>query len=899
VRTLQRWLAVTIVALLFVSVQPFGALASPGSDTSDRQPGLDDVAPHHDPTELIVRLRSDLPASSGSPRLSGDENQIPSAGLLARQVEGGLSSRKPLTARGDLHLFSFTDAPAADDAFQTLKDDPSVEFVEPNYSRELHWVPDSEEHFADQQWWIETMQLPDTWNVTTGDPEIVVAVIDSGVSPTHPDLLGKLVPGYNAMDGSDNSVDVDGHGTRVAGIIAAAGDNGVGTAGVAMDVRIMPIRVLADDRSISVASIYDAIVWAVDNGADLINLSLGSDKASETERSAVQYAYNNNVPVLASAGNQFNRISYPASYPESIAVGSLDAEGNRSRFSSIITTVDVAAPGELLFSPAWNPSTGDYWSDRLGNGRPVEGTSFSTAIVSGVVALQKSINPGITVEEVRSILTSTALDTGMPGPESGVGAGQVNAEAAVRTVAYWAMYDTWYPTDFPVSTGSVVRTWLWGTDPPGGHAYEEYQEAQHNVRLVYYYDKSRMEITHPMANRSERWYITNGLLVNELISGDMQLGDAVFVTRQPADVNVAGDPDDILGPTYASFSSLLDIPPLAQGQVIIETLSRAGEVGADERFAVYDVWAEYLEETTNHRVADVFWDYLNSVGPVAAGDDLITDRLFDPWFYATGLPITEAYWSEVTVAGQVHDVLMQCFERRCMTYTPDNEPAWRVEMGNVGLHYYAWRYETDHAGPVPVEPVPVEPPAAEVLYVSTLEEWPEATVSGGATFVQDEAYHILVTESGGFSLPQMVPDTEFGDISATVEIRGISGTGESEACLILHADPGVISGYLWCIDGAGETVAYYHGMDAEGSDTVDVLLERSLRGETNPAGEWNTLGIETASGTFNFEINLMTVGVHEQPGASSGAVGIAVTNSNDVDAEYAFRNLTIMSYIIE
>jgi hypothetical protein len=605
--------------------------------------------------------------------------------------------------------------------------------------------------------------------------------------------------------------------------------------------------------------------------------------------------------MMASAGNRFNRISYPASYPETIAVGSLDASGNRSHFSSIITNVDVAAPGELLFSPSWDPTRGDHWDNYLVNGRAVEGTSFSTAIVSGVVALQKSVNPDITPEQVRSILTSTALDTGEPGPESGVGAGQVDAEASVRTVAFWAMYDTWYPTDYPVATGSVVRTWLWGTDPPGEYAYEAYVEAQHGVRLVYYYDKSRMEITDPLMNRGERWYITNGLLVNELITGEMQIGDGEFETRQPAQVNVAGDPDDELGPTYASFAGVLDAPPLAQGQVIIETLSRNGQTGSDDRFTAYDVWAEYLEESTGHRVADVFWDYLNSTGPVAYGDELIFDLLFDPWFYATGLPITEAYWSEVTVAGQVRDVLMQCFERRCMTYTPENDPAWRVEMGNVGLHYHAWRYDaapTPEPEPEP-EPEPVDPPEPDALYESSLTDWPEQTFPGGATFPQSNAYHMIATEGDGFVVRQMAPIDDVDDFRVAVDIRSIVANVNADACLTTRYDVQTDAGYFWCIDGAGQTTAWFQGMDSEGADVVGVLVERELRDGTNPEDDWNTLGMVLQGDDLLFQLNGESAGVVEHSGAESGAVGIAVINNGDAAAEFAFRDMVVSEIMVE
>lgn len=888
-RIVQRWLLVTIVALLAITVQPFGALASPGSTSGpERSAETDSPTEHQEPGELIVRLK---------PGASDEGSQQSATRTLAGQVGDGFVSQRNLTAAGDVQVFSFKSAGDASSALETLQNDPSVAFVEPNYARELHWVPDDEEHFSEQESWVEAINLPEAWNITTGDTELVVAVIDSGVSPTHPDLAGKLVPGYNAVDGSDNWADIDGHGTHVAGIVAASGDNLVGTAGTAMDVKIMPIRVMADNGSISVSSIHDAIIWAVDNGADVLNLSLGSDQASETELSAVQYAYQNDVPLVASAGNRFNKISYPASYPEAISVGALNAAGDRAQFSSILSAVDIAAPGELIFSPHWDKQTGeDSWSDQL-KGQPVSGTSFAAAIVSGTLALQKSVNPDLTVEEVRSMLKSTALDTGVPGLEAGVGAGQIDAEAVVRGTAFMAMYDTWYPTDFPVATGAVTRTWLWGTDPPAQYAYEEYDEAQHDVRLVYYYDKSRMEMTDPLHNRDEAWYISNGLLVNEMISGELQTGDASFETRQPAAINVAGDPDDTLGPTYASFTNLLDAEPLAEGEIVTQTLSRSGQVGSDEQFAVYDVYADHLEPTTNHRVADVFWAHLNSEGLVAQGDELITTQLFDPLFYATGLPVTEAYWSEVTVAEVVRDVLVQCFERRCMTYTPDNDPAWRVEMGNVGLHYYNWRYESGE--PVPVTPLEPEPPVDEVLYESTLEDWPAATFTGGATFYEGGTYHIQVTDSDGFQVSQFTPDYDYADITSQIDVRLASDAVLSEACLIAHAQPGLVSGYLLCIDGSGETVAYQQGMNSQGNDIAVILLESELRDAANPADEWNTLTMSVGGPELVFSVNGVEVGTSPYSGPSSGAVGIVVTNDDEVEAEYEFRDLSVRSFVAE
>ena len=639
------------------------------------------------PHELIVTFRTESPFWAPFSTAEGL-----ALDAVAR-VASGLRAQRELAARQDLALLTYTDAASAAKAMAALRRNPDVLSVERNVGRKLAWVPD-EESYAEQQWWLDLIDAPDGWNISTGVEETIVAVIDSGVSPTHPDLEGRLVPGYNAIDGSSDASDIGGHGTHVAGIIAAQ-DNDLGTVGVAMGVRIMPIRVVDDDDSIEVSNEIEAIYWAVDNGADVINLSLGAEEYVQAEREAIQYAYNNGVVVVAAAGNYFNKVSYPGNYDEVIAAGSLKADGYPTSFTSRITRVDVAAPGESIYSTGWDSFYGDYWDDVFyADNSAVSGTSFSSAMVAGVAALIKSVDPTIGVEQVRSLLKSTATDTGGEGAEAGAGAGQVNVEAALQASLAMEMGDVWNRTDEPVATGATSRTWLWGQELPESQVYESYDETQRGTRLVYYYDKSRMEVTDPHDDRSQQWYVTNGLLVVELITGNMQVGDNRFETRGAAAVNIAGDPDDTSGPTYASFGKLLNLPPIGANETILLTIDRDGRVNANSHLADYGVTGgEYVPET-KHRVASVFWDYLNSVGPIADGVELTEGQLFDPWFYATGYPITEAYWARVKVKGVVQDVLIQCFERRCLTYTPGNVAGWQVEMGNVGRHYYDWRYNS-------------------------------------------------------------------------------------------------------------------------------------------------------------------------------------------------------------
>ncbi len=255
----------------------------------------------------------------------------------------------------------------------------------------------------------------------------------------------------------------------------------------------------------------------------------------------------------------------------------------------------------------------------------------------------------------------------------------------------------WERTDAPVAEGLVARTWMWGPEAFTGELGEPYADSPDGVRTVQYFDKSRMEITHPGADPTELWYVTNGLLVIEMIIGNVQVGDRSFKYLEPAMTNIAGDTDDPTGPTYATFSpmyesNLLAAPPRQLGSVITERLSRHGNLREDPGLFEQGVTAAYLDTVTDHAVAAPFWAFMDSTGLVYEDGVLISGALFENPIFATGRPITEAYWANVKVAGTYQDVLLQCFERRCLTYTPGNPDGFQVEAGNVGRHYYAWRY---------------------------------------------------------------------------------------------------------------------------------------------------------------------------------------------------------------
>ncbi len=277
-----------------------------------------------------------------------------------------------------------------------------------------------------------------------------------------------------------------------------------------------------------------------------------------------------------------------------------------------------------------------------------------------------------------------------------------------------AFKSVWSRTDALAGQSGVNRGYYWGPQP-GVSISEDYAEGVNGKRLVQYFDKSRMEINNPHADKSSKFYVTNGLLTVELITGRMQVGDNKYVARYPAYINLASDADDPAAPTYASFRDLLHSTDSHVGRSVTSNISRSG-YPAEDRSKTSDRGAiiAYYEPITKHNIPKVFWDFLNQSGPVMNGGKRVIARLNDPWFYATGYPIAEAYWAKVKIAGQPNtDVLIQPYQRRVLTYVPSAPAAYRVQMGNIGQHYYDWRY--NNAGKPSFDAATCKPAPSGVL----------------------------------------------------------------------------------------------------------------------------------------------------------------------------------------
>jgi len=285
------------------------------------------------------------------------------------------------------------------------------------------------------QYALSAIRAPQGWDLSTGSAAVTIAILDSGVDLGHIDLANKIVGGYDFVNNDSVPQDDYGHGTHVAGIAAASGNNGAGMAGVSWGARIMPIKVLDAGGNGNFATVAAGIIWAADHGAQIINLSLGGPTHSFVLQSAVEYAYNKGLLLVAASGNNGAGAVYcPACYPQVMAVGATDENNQIAYFSNFGPEVDIAAPGQNIFSLA----PGGYTVK--------SGTSMSAPHVSGLAAVLYSYAGNASA--VRNAMQSSALDVGPAGWDLYSGAGLIQMDAAIR----FLIPPTPAPTDSNSST---------------------------------------------------------------------------------------------------------------------------------------------------------------------------------------------------------------------------------------------------------------------------------------------------------------------------------------------------------------------------------------------------------------------------------------------------------------
>lgn len=415
--TLFRLAAVLVLAL-GMFVRPTAAAPAPSvAEARAFRPAWDGP---HVADQLLVKLGPD----ANPRRLPGGAQlvrEIPQVGLALVQAPAGKSL-----------------AQAASD----LTDAGGAEWAEPNYTIGLDLIPNDPAYASLQSPYLARIAAPAAWDITTGRSEIVIAVLDTGVDSTHEDLAAAIwvnpgeipgngiddegngfvddVHGWDFASGDNRPDDDHGHGTHVSGIAAARIDNGLGIAGVAGHATIMPVDVFQGGIG-TYEALIRAIIYAADNGARVINMSLGASSYSLGEEAAVDYAYSKGVVVVAAAGNSGREeYHYPAAHAHAIAVASTTANDNLSSFSTRGDWVDLAAPGSGIYS-TFPGNTYGYLS----------GTSMATPHVSGLAALILSRNPDLTPDQVTALLESTADDLGPAGRDIYFGVGRINAGRAL------------------------------------------------------------------------------------------------------------------------------------------------------------------------------------------------------------------------------------------------------------------------------------------------------------------------------------------------------------------------------------------------------------------------------------------------------------------------------------
>jgi serine protease len=315
-----------------------------------------------------------------------------------------------------------------------LENHDCVEWVEPVTKVESTSIPNDE--YYKYQWHMEMLNVTEAWKTTEGKG-VVVAVVDTGVSANE-DGFFKLLKGRDFVDDDNDPEDMNGHGTHVAGTIAQATNNKVGTVGVAPKASILPVRVLDANGSGSNTWVANGIIWAVDNGANIINLSLGSSANSDVVEDACAYAYENGVTVLAATGNDgfSDFIGYPAALQTTIAVGSVDGKKGVAFYSNQGKQIDLVAPGgdTSVDADGDGMQDGVLQETRLGGKwayHYLQGTSMATPHAAGVAALVYA--NGVTdPDDIRDVLTSTAQDLGDKGWDSTFGHGMVDPVAALK-----------------------------------------------------------------------------------------------------------------------------------------------------------------------------------------------------------------------------------------------------------------------------------------------------------------------------------------------------------------------------------------------------------------------------------------------------------------------------------
>ena len=451
-----RRLAVVLLAAL--AVLPGAFLPAGPAAAATPQPGpsaprvADPAAVPADAPRVLVRFAAGASAAERAAAIAA--------------VGGVIDAELPALGETRLALpvvASDTTGDAAGLAALRLARQPAVGAAQLDAKASMSFTPNNPLFLTDPwfglgQWGLRTAQVDKAWDVVRGAPQVTVAIIDTGIDANHPDLVGVALPGATFVSSPDPScplqstIDDNGHGTHVAGIIAANGNSGIGIAGAAFGVRILPIKSLDCTGAGLLSDVAKGITYATDHGARVINVSLGSPADLFTLHDAVRYALAHNALVVAAAGNcgvpnpqcsAINETSYPGAYPESLAVAATDTTDQHAAFSTVASYVGISAPGYRIVSttPTY-PTTISREVAGTQNYAAFSGTSQAAPLVAGIAALVLSKEPLLAVQQLSDRLKATSDPLGPTSPNPQFGAGRVNAYRAVtQTARFAATYD--------------------------------------------------------------------------------------------------------------------------------------------------------------------------------------------------------------------------------------------------------------------------------------------------------------------------------------------------------------------------------------------------------------------------------------------------------------------------
>jgi thermitase len=411
------------------------AISSRALRTADSRPNFRTRSRRFAPGQVLVKFKSEL----GEPLLEATSRAY---GLKKIGQIPGL----------EIYKFQIPQAFSVEAMVYALKQNPDVEYAEPNYTARIAVTP-NDPYFRYQYALLNTGQEVGTgapkgtsgddieatkaWDETKGSASATIAIVDTGVDMLHPDLKNKIAsPGKDFVNNDNDATDDNGHGTMVAGIAAADTNNNEGIAGVAWNCKILPVKVIDAEGS----GFYDAIVagvrWAADNGASVINMSIGGEDAADSLRDAVKYAHDKGVVVCAAAGNDGSSVLYPAAYDAYVlAVAATDYNDVRASWSNFGPQIDVAAPGVRVACtvPTW------FWAANGGSSSNApyafaDGTSMSAPQVTGLAALIKGLKPSLSTDNVMDVIRFSSDDVNsgqFKGKDDYIGYGRINMARAL------------------------------------------------------------------------------------------------------------------------------------------------------------------------------------------------------------------------------------------------------------------------------------------------------------------------------------------------------------------------------------------------------------------------------------------------------------------------------------